>query len=122
MLYSNRRHGVRYLDGRVIIGGIPVLRAEYLIPFKIYAWLNLTDRKQQGEHVNEKDLKKHKYDVFRLLQLVTLPQTIQCDDAVKNNIRKFLLLMQEETLPLAQLQLPFNKETALNILHEVYQI
>jgi len=98
------------------------LRAEYLIPFKIYAWLNLTDRKQQGEHVNEKDLKKHKYDVFRLLQLVTLPQTIQCDDAVKNNIRKFLLLMQEETLPLAQLQLPFNKETALNILHEVYQI
>ncbi len=25
------------------------------------------DRKRAGEHVNEKDLKKHKYDVFHLI-------------------------------------------------------
>jgi len=110
------------MDGRTIINGIPVLRAEYLIPFKMYAWLDLTDRKLRNEHVNERDLKKHKYDVFRLLQLVTLPQVIECGDTVKNNIRRFLELMQGEELPLAQLQLPFEKEPALNILGEVYQI
>ena len=35
--------------------------SKYLIPFKMYAWLDLKNKKQNGEHVNEKDLKKHKY-------------------------------------------------------------
>ena len=56
-----------------MVDGIGVLGAEHLIPFKMYAWINLLDRKRAGEHVNEKDLKKHKYDVFRLLQML-LPE------------------------------------------------
>lgn len=59
------------MSGRRVVDGIGVLGAEHLIPFKMYAWINLLDRKRAGEHVNEKDLKKHKYDVFRLLQIVT---------------------------------------------------
>ena len=49
------------LQGLKIINDICVLGAEYLIPFKMYAWLDLKNKKQNGEHVNEKDLKKHKY-------------------------------------------------------------
>ena len=49
------------LQVRKIINDICVLGAEYLIPFKMYAWLDLKNKKQNGEHVNEKDLKKHKY-------------------------------------------------------------
>ena len=48
------------LQERKIINDICVLGAEYLIPFKMYAWLDLKNKKQNGEHVNEKDLKKHK--------------------------------------------------------------
>lgn len=59
------------MSGRRVVDGIGVLGAEHLIPFKMYAWINLLERKRAGEHVNEKDLKKHKYDVFRLLQIVT---------------------------------------------------
>ena len=48
------------LAGRRIVSGISVLDTEHLIPFKMYAWLDLKDRKARGEHVNERDLKKHK--------------------------------------------------------------
>lgn len=43
------------LQGRKIINDICVLGAEYLIPFKMYAWLDLKNKKQNGEHVNEKE-------------------------------------------------------------------
>ena len=47
------------ISGRKVVDGIGLLGAEYLIPFKMYAWINLVDRKAAGEHVNERDLKKH---------------------------------------------------------------
>ena len=46
------------------------------------AWINLLDRKRAGEHVNEKDLKKHKYDVFRLLQIVTAGTKVESEGLV----------------------------------------
>lgn len=38
------------LAGRRIVSGISVLDTEHLIPFKMYAWLDLKDRKARGEH------------------------------------------------------------------------
>ena len=58
------------MAGRRVVDGIGVLGAEHLIPFKMYAWVNLLNRKRAGEHVNEKDLKKHKYDPKQLHHLV----------------------------------------------------
>lgn len=97
------------LQGRKIINDICVLGAEYLIPFKMYAWLDLKNKKQNGEHVNEKDLKKHKYDVFRLLQIVQNDSKIRVEGLVKESIVVFLEEMLDEILPLAQLGLPFEK-------------
>ena len=54
------------MTGRRTVDRISILTADHIIQFKIYAWLNLTKKKSLGEHVNSKDLKKQKYDVFRL--------------------------------------------------------
>ena len=43
------------MKGRKIVNDIPVLNAEYLIPFKMYAWLDLTSRKEKDEFVKEND-------------------------------------------------------------------
>lgn len=42
-----------------------------LIPFKAKAWLDLKERKLNGEQVDSKNIKKHKNDVCRLAQLIT---------------------------------------------------
>jgi hypothetical protein len=51
--------------------GLRVANATALIPLKAYAWLNLTQRKADGETVDAKNIDKHRADVFRLA--ATLP-------------------------------------------------
>ena len=42
-----------------------------LIPFKAKVWLDLKERKLNGDQVDSKNIKKHKNDVFRLALLIT---------------------------------------------------
>lgn len=108
------------LNGRRIVQDISILDAEHLIPFKMYAWLNLKDRIQRGEHVNERDLKKHKHDVFRLLQLISRNSTIAASGTVRYAIDRFLNEIGEEVIPFAQLGLPFQMDEAMELLRAVY--
>ena len=57
--------------GQKMVDGIPVLSPTCLIPFKAKAWLDLKERKLNGEQVDSKNIKKHKNDVFRLALLIT---------------------------------------------------
>ena len=108
------------LAGRRTVEGISVLDAEYLIPFKMYAWLDLKDRKAGGEHVNEKDLKKHKYDVFRLLQIADRSEQVTITGLVREKTERFLREIAEEVIPFEQLDLPLDMEMALEILNDLY--
>lgn len=110
------------LSGRKVIDDVCVLSEEYLIPFKMYAWNDLTRKKSNGEHVNERDLKKHKYDVFRLLQIVEVGSTVSSTGIVQDNIKSFLNAMESEELPLSQIGLPFNRTEALQLLKDIYLI
>lgn len=108
------------LRGKKTVQGVSVLTAEYLIPFKMYAWLDLKQRKTQGEHVNEKDYKKHKNDVFRLLQLVDPDERIQTEGLVKEKISEFLSEIKYEKVRPEQLGLGITQEEAQGILEAIY--
>lgn len=54
------------LQGREVIDGISVLPHSMLIPFKAKAWLDLSERDRRGEHVDSRDLKKHRNDIIRM--------------------------------------------------------
>ena len=108
------------LTGRTIVSGVSILDAEHIIPFKMYAWLDLKNRKQNGEHVNERDLKKHKYDVFRLLQIIDRSKAIETKGLVKDNIAKFMSEIVTENIPFEQLGLPFDMSEALELIKGLY--
>ena len=108
------------LAGRKTISGVSVLDAEHLIPFKMCAWLDLKDRKERGEHVNERDLKKHKYDVFRLLQIADRSSPIYMNGLVKENSERFLQEIKTERIPFRQLNLPYEMDEAMNSLYNLY--
>jgi len=108
------------LAGRKTIDGINVLEAEYLIPFKMYAWLNHKDRKAAGLHVNDKDIKKHKNDVFRLLQIVTPDRRIETNGLVRDVTVRFLSEIEAEDIPFKQMGLPFTKDEAMSYLRDIY--
>ena len=62
--YEFVRAGVQTIDG------VPLLGATHLIPLKARAWVDLTERRARGEHVQDGDIKKHRADVVRLYQLL----------------------------------------------------
>lgn len=92
------------LDGKKVVNGVSVLGAEYLVPFKMFAWMNLLEMKNQGQHVNERDLRKHKLDVFRLLEIVEAGTVVSIPDAIASDVKRFV-----ETVALEQLDHSLNQ-------------
>lgn len=91
------------LAGRRTVDGVSVLGAEYLMLFKMKAWLDLRQKKVQGAHVNERDLKKHKNDVFRLFPLVEPNAQITVTPRVEADVRQFINAIRQEPINLAKL-------------------
>ena len=108
------------LNGRRVVDGISVLGADHIIPFKMYAWLDLKRRKTNGEHVNERDYKKHKNDVFRLLQIVDPEVNIETEGLVRESVKEFLTEVLSEPVRTEQLGLQISMEEALVILRSKY--
>ena len=83
-------------QGRETVAGVTILGAEYLIPFKAKAWMDLTDRKANGESVDGKNIRKHKNDVFRLTELIDPELHIQVPAGVYEDIQAFCNRMNDE--------------------------
>ena len=110
------------LAGRKIISGVSVLDTEHIIPYKMYAWLDLKDKKARGERVNDRDLKKHKNDVFRLLRIIDRGISIETSGLVRENIVRFVSEIVNESIPFDQFDLPFGMDEALGYLRDLYSL
>ena len=64
-----------------------------LIPFKARAFLDLSARKEAGERVDSKDVKKHRNDVFRVLQLLQTGTVHPLPDAIRADMQAFLAVV-----------------------------
>ena len=87
-------------EGKVVLNDIPVLDAAHLIPFKAKAWLDLTERNRNGEHVDSKNIRKHKNYVFRLSILLTSDIRVILSAAIRSDLEKFFSTMEAETIDL----------------------
>ena len=75
------------LQGREVIDGFSILKPSWIIPFKAKAWLDLNERKEKGEHIDSRNLKKHRNDIIRIasqliLERCELPQEVKNDMAI----------------------------------------
>ena len=108
-------------QGKVTVDGVTVLDAAYLIPFKAKAWMDLTNRKAAGEHVDNKNIKKHKNDVFRLTELIDTTVKITAPQGVYTDVQEFVQRMQNESVDLKQLGLiGRTKDQILDELKDLY--
>ena len=84
------------LDGKTVINGLSVLRPEYLILFKAKAYLDLRERRENGEKVDSNDIKKHKKDVLRIASELVLKSVDNLPAAVKKDIDTFVSSLERE--------------------------
>ena len=104
------------------VDGVTVLDAAYLIPFKAKAWMDLADRKAAGEHVDSKNIKKHKNDVFRLTELIDPTAKVVAPQGVYADIQEFVQRMKNENVDIKQLGLVGRtKEKILEELKAMYE-
>ena len=89
ILLDNDYYGL-LLDGRTVIDRMPVLRPEYLILFKAKAYLDLFNRRNNGEKVDSSNISKHKNDVLRIVATLTLDRVDKMPSTVKLDIDSFI--------------------------------
>ena len=107
--------------GQMMIDGIPVLSPTCLIPFKAKAWLDLKERRFNGEKIDSKNIKKHKNDVFRLAQLITADTRKLLSSEVAEDMTKFLSEITDEQVDLKSLGIRgTEKQKMLDMLYQCY--
>lgn len=109
-------------SGTIIVDGITILSEYYLIPFKAKAWLDLRHRLEQGDHVDSKDIKKHRNDIFRLVSLLNMNEKGIIPFDIKNDMSQFLNAMMEEDINLKVLNIVGTKEELIERLKKVYRV
>lgn len=84
------------LAGREVVQDLCVLRPEYLILFKAKAYLDLSERKLNGENVDSRDIKKHKNDILRILAEFVLEEVEDFPETVKSDVDTFIKRLETE--------------------------
>ena len=108
-------------EGHTVIDGIPVLKPTCLIPFKAKAWLDLNERKNAGEHVDSKTIRKHKNDVFRLAQLLTADTRQSITPDITEDMKSFLTAMESEDVDLKSISVRgTDKKTIMSMMYRCY--
>lgn len=109
-------------NGTVVVDGVNVLDAAYLILFKAKAWLDLTQKKAAGQSVDSKNIRKYKNDVFRLSALLTQQSNVVVTESVLADLRAFLAAMPEESVDLKQLGVIRDKATIIADIMRIYNL
>lgn len=92
-----------------------------LIPFKARAFLDLKARSDAGEKVDGNNIKKHRNDGFRLVQLPPAGASVEKSSRIRTDLGRFVELAQaDETLDPKALGVPFTRDEALALFGSVY--
>jgi hypothetical protein len=78
------------------VEGLPLLSEAAVIPFKARAYLDLVKRSADGEKVDSKDIKKHRNDVFRLLQLLPAQDALALPDPIRADMQAFVAAVKAD--------------------------
>ena len=82
--------------GAITIDGITVVSANYLIPMKIRAYIDLSTRRAAGERIDAEAVQKHKKDVLRLMNIADNIGRIALPGTMLQDVSAFISIMREE--------------------------
>lgn len=92
-------------SGVTVVDDLPVLDLEHIILFKMKAWLDLSQRKENGEQIDSKNIKKHKNDIFRLSASIEKESHLSISGRVKDDAKMFIEKAKTEPINLKDLDI-----------------
>lgn len=107
--------------GRQVLNGVSILAPTHLIAFKARAYVDLMKRKEAVFNVDSLDIRKHKNDIFRLSQLLTGQEIVECGSQVREDIRTFFEMIKTEAVDMKALGIPATREQAEKLITRIYR-
>ena len=108
-------------SGKRVLDGVPFVGPEHLIPLKARAWLDLTKRKESGESIDSRTIKKHKNDVFRLFRIIDPDFSTKMPGVILGDFGLFLAGMEKEDIDLKSLGITtLNRSDIIKELKRIY--
>jgi hypothetical protein len=104
------------LLGKELINGYSVLNNQTLIVFKAKAWLDMSVRKEEGQKVDSKDIKKHLNDISRLAGSLKEIRKMDLALSIHKDMKNFLSMLSKDIS-----QIPKNSDIILEP-KEVYEV
>lgn len=92
-------------EGDQEVDGIHFVGAEYLIPLKMKAWLDLSERKAGGEGIDSRKIKKHQNDVFRLFTILAIEPLSSVPESVRGDVTSFIGMIESVSIDFKNLGL-----------------
>ena len=109
------------VDNRASTGGIAVLSAEGLIPFKAKAWLDLSARRADGQGIDEKSVKKHRNDICRLATLLTGGERPAMSEGIRADMQRFMEAYESDPVDPKALKIRgIGTQQVVEVLKSVY--
>lgn len=108
------------LRGKTVLDGISIVDAEHLIPLKMRAWLDLTDKQREGTHVDDKDIRKHRQDVFRLFPVIDEDADVKVPAEIYEDILEFVDQMVNVDIDLKGIGVTRDKKAILDVYRKLY--
>jgi hypothetical protein len=105
------------------LDGIPVLDEAGIIPFKARAWIDLSRRQTEGDKVDSRDIKKHRNDVARILQLLSAEASYELPNPVRADMQAFVegVAAQDDFVP-KQFGVAMTKDVVIDRLRQAYRL
>ncbi|WP_422484769.1 hypothetical protein [Gudongella sp. DL1XJH-153] len=107
--------------GKRTVDGYSLIEIETVILFKIKAWLDMKERKEAGDDIDTKNIRKHKNDIFRLLANVSPTSRIEPSAEIQNDVIQFIEQIKEDKPYLKSLGIRgTNFDEMLEILGDIF--
>lgn len=91
------------IENSLVQDGIHMATTLALICLKARAYLDLKERKEAGEKVDSKNIKKHKLDVLRLALTLTESDKLELPEMIKKAMKQYIEDIQEEKPEMKQI-------------------
>ena len=108
-------------SARQKIEGVAIIDETLLIPLKARAFLDLTARSHAGHKVDGKNIRKHRNDVFRLVQLLRSDSLITLPEPIRHDLQTFVdQTAADDSLDPKAFDVPFSRAEAVDLLRSAY--
>ena len=93
-----------------------------MIVFKAKAWLDLNQKIERGEHVDSRNIKKHRNDILRIAAEIPL-NFCELPEKIRNDMMKFIRSLKVTKEELKNLKIIGDREEdIINILRDTFDL